>query len=231
MSLSSAITVQRWILVACCLATFGTDCYFVKVYNEFDVVTFRWNFPVQMGLSGLLLVLYLVSAITICIQRRRSHQSVKSAGTGSLIVTVIRGLFVVGAAGGLLSVTVGRFNQESRSMYILPFGRDTPQGRALNKDYTQYDEKNLFHCPNRWDNSLQLLCSFDRTTIVLSTILGVLAIIEAALTFRYDTRRSSESDFDHSQHVDLEQYGQHHGHGVKPVQYDAVPLNANDNRP
>ncbi|KAF9574271.1 hypothetical protein EC968_007040 [Mortierella alpina] len=231
MSLSTVVTTFRWILVVCCLAIFGTDCYFVKIYNDFDTVTFRWNFPVQMGLSGLLLVLYVVSAIAITIQRRRSHHSVKSAGTGSIIVTIIRGFFVVGAAGALLAVNVNRFNKEARSMYILPFGRDTPQGRALNKDYTQYDEKNLFNCPDLWDNDLQKLCSIDRTTIILSVIIGVLAIIEAGLTFRFDTRRTSESDFDHSQHVDLEQYGQQHGHGVKPVQYDAVPLNANDNRP
>ncbi|KAG0196937.1 hypothetical protein BGX28_009538 [Mortierella sp. GBA30] len=125
----------------------------------------------------------------------------------------------------MLYTTVTPLRLKTRTWFILPFGRNTDQAHALHDDYSQYDQHDLFKCPHERDfdiGALDLVCSFDRSTMILGTAIGALAIIEVLFTFFYDFGGSSEGDYEYSHHMDIEQYKNHPAQGP---QYESVPLN------
>ncbi|KAG0250086.1 hypothetical protein BG011_008660 [Mortierella polycephala] len=158
-----------------------------------DTVGFRWTFPVQVGLTGVSLLFFIISAIAFHFQLRRicrdpevyAHQS---ASFGSLILAIIRGFFAFGLAIGMLYVTSTVLKTHSRSFFELPFSRNSPQGLVMKEGFTDLDPRNLFQCPESNFNDVKaVLCSMDRSVMILALVVAILAILEATVVLYFDT--------------------------------------------
>ncbi|KAF8936732.1 hypothetical protein EDD21DRAFT_350003 [Dissophora ornata] len=229
MALAGAITTLRSLLVFLCLATLGFDVFLIKTYIDNPTVALLWRFYVQTGITGIMLLYFFISLVVLVVQRRRLQYELASSYPprygGSpgftnchFIGSVVRALFVMVLAVGMLYVTVKALIDELRSVLILPASRDSAQYKDLNGDFSGLDPKNLLHCPaSDWSQSLTLLCTFDRSIEIMGTAIAGLAVIEVLMMVVYESRTRSSwgkndctrgGEFDHSQHLDLENYQQ-----------------------
>ncbi|KAG0361368.1 hypothetical protein BG005_008516 [Podila minutissima] len=216
--LKTAITLQS-ILILFCMGTFGLDLFFIKTYVENYTVVFLWPFFVQAGITGIFLFLFIIHFIVLHIRRRRlnrrAHHSVHhhkaSPGFATILGAVIRAFFCFGLVVGMLYSTVKCIRDNSRSAFEIPFRRDSAEARPYSERFDSIAPHNLFQCPETKNNgSLDLLCNFDKSTVLLGTVIAVLALFELLVTFALSFQRTKEyeGNFDHSQHVGLKDYPQ-----------------------
>ncbi|KAG0321375.1 hypothetical protein BG000_003247 [Podila horticola] len=219
--LNTAITLQS-ILILICMGTLGLDLFFIKTYVENYTVVFLWPFFVQTGITGIFLLLFIIHVIVLHVRRRRlnrrrTHPSVHyhkaSPGFATILGPGIRAVFCFGLVVGMLYTTVKCIRDNSRSAFEVPFRRDSAEARPYDERFDSIAPHNLFQCPETKNNgSLDLLCDFDRSTVLLGTMIAVLALFELLVTFALSFLGTKEyeyeGDFDHSQHVNLKDYPQ-----------------------
>ncbi|KAG0030437.1 hypothetical protein BGZ82_007440 [Podila clonocystis] len=217
--LKTAITLQS-ILILFCMGTFGLDLFFIKTYVENDTVVFLWPFYVQMGITGIFMLLFIIHVIILHIRRRRlnrhrAHPSVRhhkaSPGFTTILGAGIRAVFCFGLVVGMAYSTVKCIRDNSRSAFEIPFRRDAAEARPYNERFDSIAPHNLFQCPETKNNgALDLLCDFDKSTVLLGTVIAGLALFELLVTFALSIQgtKEYEGDFDYSQHVGLKDYPQ-----------------------
>ncbi|KAF9352000.1 hypothetical protein BGX26_010097 [Mortierella sp. AD094] len=104
--------------------------------------------------------------------------------------SVARFLSVWAMSAGLLDVAIKSFQHQTRFVFALPFARDSAQGDALHQRYGSYDPHNLFGCPDiDLPDLLTTLCQFDQLTMILASVIGLIAVFEALLTVIFENRR------------------------------------------
>ncbi|KAF9371839.1 hypothetical protein CPB97_001679 [Podila verticillata] len=214
--LKTAITLQS-VLILFCLGNFGIDLFFIKTYVDNWTVVFLWPFFVQMGITALFLLLFITHVIVLHVRRRRlnrqAHPSIHyrraSPGFATILGAVVRAIFCFGLVVGMLYTTIKCIRDNSRSVFEIPFRRDSAQARPYDERFDSLAPHNLFQCPDTKNNgSLDLLCEFDKSTILLGTAIAVLAFFELLVTcaLSFQGTKEYEGDFDHSQHVGLKDY-------------------------
>ncbi|KAF8937406.1 hypothetical protein EDD21DRAFT_367998 [Dissophora ornata] len=103
--------------------------------------------------------------------------------------SIIRLLVVWAISGGLLKVAITTYQHQERFIFTLSFSRDSTQADALNYDFSSYDPRDLFNCPDvSLPNLLTTLCLFDQITVLLAGLSALLAIVEAIATVILDNR-------------------------------------------
>ncbi|KAF9112653.1 hypothetical protein BGX27_002998 [Mortierella sp. AM989] len=223
MGIATLIITLQSILVVLGLAIFGQDLFFIKTNDGHLNVVFTWRFYVQTGIIGVLVIYFTIALIMFVIERRRlRHGSVspyQSRNTVYRFIPLIQTIIVAGLSAGLLYATVPALIGKNRTVFFLPFNRDSAQDQSINHDYTMYDPKNLYQCPESDSNPLTRICSFDRTAITGGAAFGVIAIIEALsmLVYRSSTasgsqsywRNDDSSELGHLHPVPLESYPAH----------------------
>lgn len=111
----------------------------------------------------------------------------------------------------MLYTTVKCIRDNSRSAFEIPFRRDSAQARPYDERFDSIAPHNLFQCPETKNNgALDLLCEFDKSTVLLGTIIAVMAFFELLVTcaLSFQGTKEYEGDFDYSQHVGLKDYHQ-----------------------
>ncbi|KAF9211331.1 hypothetical protein BGZ59_008221 [Podila verticillata] len=216
--LKTAITLQS-VLILFCLGNFGLDLFFIKTYVDNWTVVFLWPFYAQTGITGLFLLLFITHVIVLHVRRRRlnrqAHPSIHypraSPGFTTILGAVVRAIFCFCLVVGMLYTTIKCIRDNSRSAFEIPFRRDSAQARPYNEHFDSFAPHNLFQCPDTNNSgSLDLLCNFDKSTMLLGTVIAVLAFFELLVTFAlsFQGTKEYEGDFDHSQHVGLKDYPQ-----------------------
>ncbi|KAG0354541.1 hypothetical protein BGZ54_001595 [Gamsiella multidivaricata] len=206
MSLGKVLIAIRTILVLLSIVTIAIDCALIKEYIDNQNVAFAWQFYVQMGILGCSLIYFIIVLITLVRQHRRlRYEPAGHTGGCGFIGSVIRAIWVVALAAGILYAVSKPLSQSLRSVFILPYARiDNSAGR----DYDQYDTKDLFQCDASSSGGLaSKLCTLDRASVIGATVVAVLMLIDVVVSLAYDNQSHSyknNRDFDHTQHIDLE---------------------------
>ncbi|KAF9987400.1 hypothetical protein BGZ75_000662 [Mortierella antarctica] len=122
-------------------------------------------------------------------------------GCCSIFWSIMRLCWMWILSAGILQVTIRSFTRQSRSVFVLPFLRDSTPGINAGS-YKEYNPRDLFTCPDgTWSNQLSYLCRFDNSATVLAAAAGLLLIVEAAATIIFenrDPRSSKPSSFKQS---------------------------------
>ncbi|KAG0344974.1 hypothetical protein BG004_004039 [Podila humilis] len=180
-------------------------------------MAFEVHYFVQTGFTGVLLLLFIVHAIVLLCHRRRSskYNSSEAPETVAIIGAIIRGIFVVGLSIGLMYVASKVLNNNMRSAFMIPFSRFSPEAVQYNGRFLDFAPRNLLDCPHFTESAtVTNICQFDKSTMILAAAIGVLAFIEALVTFATTVQgpaQRSFGDFDHGQHHELT--GQHMSSG------------------
>ncbi|CAO3564821.1 unnamed protein product [Mortierella alpina] len=119
----------------------------------------------------------------------------RSRGCCSIFWSIIRFCWMWILSAGILHVTIRSFTRQGRSVFVLPFLRDSTPG-IYYSEYRNYDPRDLFTCPDgTWFNELSYLCRFDNVATVLAAAAGLLVLVEAVATLIFENRgpRSSKS--------------------------------------
>ncbi|KAF9353424.1 hypothetical protein BGX26_008810 [Mortierella sp. AD094] len=196
MSLAGLIIALRSILIVFGLTVLGLDFFFVKMFDDHQNMGFTWRFYIQTGLVAMLTLYSIVSLVMFIIQRRRLKHGTATFESRSnihFIKSLVQAIFTVGLSVGLLYVTIPPLIGRNRTAFLLPFDRHSPFDQSYDNDYTKYDPKNLYSCPDSGSDPLTVLCSLDRSTITGGIAIGVIAIIEALSVFVYRSSSPSES--------------------------------------
>ncbi|KAF9436005.1 hypothetical protein BGZ76_005040 [Entomortierella beljakovae] len=78
---------------------------------------------------------------------------------------------------------------DHRSVFPLPFPRNSDDGEDLGDRYGYYDPQDLFSCQDIDVSDLRTtLCHFNQLTMILSALIGLVVILEGVLTFIIETR-------------------------------------------
>ncbi|KAF9433367.1 hypothetical protein BGZ76_009551 [Entomortierella beljakovae] len=179
---------------------------------------------------GTMLLYSIFSSITLTIERRRykyGHAPSDPNGGDSRsknhrLATLVQSLFVLVLSGGLIFVTVPSLISQRRSVFVLPYPRNSNRYQNLDKEYSGLNPMNLRHCPSSTvDDPLTLICPFEGGTISAGIVIAGFAIVEAlsVLSF-YRRSSSSQSKYGPGQGIGHTQYivpESPSGHAVHPI--------------
>ncbi|KAF9291177.1 hypothetical protein BGZ68_004882 [Mortierella alpina] len=92
-------------------------------------------------------------------------------------------------SAGVLHVTIRSFTRQSRSVFVLPFLRDTASDYYYYGRYKNYDPKDLFNCQEGVSsNELSYLCRLDNVATLLAAAAGLILVVEAVATIIFENR-------------------------------------------
>ncbi|KAI8349762.1 hypothetical protein B0O80DRAFT_140289 [Mortierella sp. GBAus27b] len=211
MALLGFVVALHSLILITSLAAMGLDFYFVDVYVNNNTVALLWRFCAQAGIVGIWIFFFFISLVVLIVQhrRRRYHpqsppmpsymmeSSTERASIGHVVSSVIRAMFTLVTAIGMLCITIKAMKNENRSILVLPSPRNSAYG-----SWGQFDPMDLRHCPSASSTDpLSALCSLDRVVIELAIIAALLVIMEAPLMFMYSNRASTTTTYIHRKRV------------------------------
>ncbi|KAF9955548.1 hypothetical protein BGZ70_010187 [Mortierella alpina] len=112
----------------------------------------------------------------------------RSRGCCFIFWSIMRFCWMWILSAGILHVTIRLFTRQGRSVFVLPFRRDSTPG-IYYSDYRNYDPRDLFTCPDgNWSNQLSYLCRLDNVATLLAAAAGLLVLVEAVATIIFENR-------------------------------------------
>lgn len=220
MALHSWISVFRWIIIILTAATFGLDMYLLKVFKDNLTVVLHWRYIVQTAITGVFFWWTLITEIDNSVERSTRRRAVKD-GTFEqtrkyrqrsyiscvFVWHVFRLLFYWTFCAGMLQVAIQAMAHSFRTVFALPYDRNTPEARSLNWDWSRdndydddhypftsslvYNPRDLYNCNKynfTWGQPLTMICNFDQTTLSAACLIALFAFIESILTFIHDIK-------------------------------------------
>ncbi|KAF9571476.1 hypothetical protein EC968_000507 [Mortierella alpina] len=116
------------------------------------------------------------------------HVYKRRRGCCSIFWSIVRFCWVWLLCAGILNITIKLFIRQRRSVFVLPFSRDSSPSVGY-RAYRDYDPKDLFTCPEgAGSNRLSYLCRFDNVVTVLAAAVGLVLIVEAVATIIFENR-------------------------------------------
>ncbi|KAF8976963.1 hypothetical protein BGZ46_007801 [Entomortierella lignicola] len=125
-------------------------------------------------------------------------------------------------SAALLNVSITSFQHQTRSVFALPFARDSAQGDSLNEKYSGYEPHDLFNCPDvNISDYLTTLCQFNQLVMTLSALIGLITVFEGLATVIFENRKHPSSSRrpqmkKRAEHYDLAEMG--NAHVIVPIQ-------------
>ncbi|KAF9289387.1 hypothetical protein BGZ74_000728 [Mortierella antarctica] len=222
MALSSWISVIRWIIIFLTAATFGLDMYLLKVFKDNLTVVLHWRYIVQTSIIGTIFWWTLITEIDDSVERGKRRRAVKegifqlkrkyrqrSYASCLFFWHVIRLLWYWALCAAMLQVAIEAMSRSFRTVFTLPYNRNTPEADALNWDWSKdddydgddhypftstlaYNPRDLYDCQKynfTWGQPLTMICNFDQSTLSAACLTVLFAFIESIMTFIHDTRQ------------------------------------------
>ncbi|KAG0222361.1 hypothetical protein BGX31_009179 [Mortierella sp. GBA43] len=139
MALLGFVVALHSLILITSLAAMGLDFYFVDVYVNNNTVALLWRFCAQAGIVGIWIFFFFISLVVLIVQhrRRRYHpqsppmpsymmeSSTERASIGHVVSSVIRAMFTLVTAIGMLCITIKAMKNENRSILVLPSPRNS----------------------------------------------------------------------------------------------------------